>query len=302
MKKQAIIALDIGATSIKGAAFDRRGAFTARGSRHTEGKAGPGRVLDNAAALVESLSKGLSPLALGISSCGMIDPRTSTVIDSTSMMPGWPDTNIAAEMKKRTGLDCAARNDGDCAALGEAVFGAGRGTKVFAMFTLGTGVGGGITVSGKLFDGENCAAGRLGHIKPFPGGRKCACGARGCLEAYASAYACRAALGMEPLEAFRLAAAGNARAKEFVEKAACALGLVFADLANIINPGVIAVGGGMAGGWHSLRPGIMKAFNRCALAQSRADIKIVQAITGNNAGLLGAFTLIHRLPDSRLVT
>ena len=292
MKRQAIIALDIGATSIKGAAFDRRGVFLARGACPTGGKAGPVRVLDNAAALVKSLSKGLSPRALGVSSCGMIDPRTSTVIDATSVMPGWPGTDIAGEMKKRSGLACAVRNDGDCAALGEAVFGSGRGAKVFAMFTLGTGVGGGIILDGKLLDGENYAAGRLGHIKPFPGGRKCACGARGCLEAYASAYACRAALGMEPREAFKLAAAGDAKAKLFVRKAARALGVVFSDLANAINPGVIAVGGGMAGGWRSLRPGVMETFNQCALTVPRAGIKIIPASTGNDAGLLGAFTLV----------
>lgn len=292
MKKQAIITLDIGATAIKGAAMDQRGNFLARGSRPTEGRSGPGRVLDNAAALVNSLSKGLAPKALGISSCGMIDPRTSTVIDATSVMPGWPGTDIAAGMKKRTGLRCAARNDGDCAALGEALFGAGKGAKVFAMFTLGTGVGGGITVDGKLFDGETYAAGRMGHIKPFPYGRKCACGARGCLEAYASAYASRAVLGVEPLEAFKLAAAGDAKAVLFVREAARALGIVFADLANTINPGVIAVGGGMAGGWSALRPGVMAAFNECALPQSRSGLKIVRALTGNDAGLLGAFTLI----------
>ncbi len=294
MKRAAVIALDIGATSIKAAVLDTEGNFLAKASAPTQGAAGPERVLDNAAALAGQLSRGLAPKAIGVSSCGMIDPRRSTVVYATSVMPGWAGTNIAAGLKARTGLRCAARNDGDCAALGEALYGAGKGAAVFAMYTLGTGVGGGITIKGRLLDGENCAAGRLGHVKVHPGGRLCACGARGCLEAYASAYACRAALEMEPKQAFALAAKGDKAGEAFVHAAANALGLAFADLANTLNPGVIAVGGGMAAGWRLMKAGIMETFAANALPQACGSIRIVPAVTGNDAGLLGAFALVSK--------
>ena len=293
---KTVIALDIGATSIKAAAISADGKILRRATAPTGGAKGPATVLGNAQKLAEELLAAYPKAsALGVSSCGSINPETGEVVEATSVMPGWTGTKLRRELARRCGLETAVRNDGEAAALGEAVFGAGKDARVFLMLTLGTGVGGGIVSDGQIFGGENFLAGKIGHMKAVRGGRLCGCGARGCLESYASAYACRKALGMEPKEAFELALKGNKKAAVFVEEAGHALGMVLADVANCINPGVIAIGGGMAGGFKQLRPALMEAFNENAMPSIARSVKIVQARCGNNAGVLGAAALVLKI-------
>lgn len=294
---RTVIALDIGATSIKAAAIDSEGRVLTRASAPTEGAKGPNRVLENAAALVDRMQNecGNEGLSLGVSSCGSIDPATGVVVEATIVMPDWPGTDIKSFMEKRARLKTAVRNDGEAAALGEAVYGAGKGVKVFAMLTLGTGVGGGLVFNGEIFGGETNLAGKIGHMKAVQDGRDCSCGARGCLEAYASAYACRAAFGKEPLEVFSMAVKGDEKAAAFVCEAGTALGRVCADLCNCLNPGMIAIGGGMAEGWELLYPHVMMEFEKCAMQETAKAVKIHKAVCGNDAGVLGAAALAMKL-------
>ncbi len=204
--KPAVIGVDLGATRIKAGLVDGAGRILARATIATQASRGPGTVLANAAALVNQLRREGKPKALGVGSTGMIDPCLGRVIAATETMPGWAGTELAAQLRRRAGLPCRVDNDGNAAALGEAAFGAGRGQKVFAMLTLGTGVGGGIVIDGRVLHGAGFMAGKLGHLKVKPGGRLCPCGARGCLEAYASASACRRAFpGKDERTVFSLA-------------------------------------------------------------------------------------------------
>lgn len=293
---RTVIALDIGATSIKAAVVDKDGRILARAAAPTEGAKGPDTVLANAAALAGKLQKEYPDVvSLGISSCGSIDPSTGIVVEATIVMPNWPGTDIKSYMEKHTGLKTAVRNDGEAAALGEAVYGAGKDVKVFVMLTLGTGVGGGLVFNGEIFGGETNLAGKIGHMKVVTEGNECSCGAKGCLEAYASAYACRQAFGREPEEIFALAARDDAKAASFVCSAGSALGRVCADLCNCLNPGMIAIGGGMAEGWEQLRPHIMREFENCAMQETAKAVRIEKAVCKNDAGVLGSAVLALRL-------
>ena len=151
------------------------------------------RFLKEAGGMIRKLCKEYPAGRAGISSCGLIDSKKGTILYSNNIR--WKNKNITADMAKYTGLTVSIANDAKCAALAEAVLGAGKGYERVCMITLGTGVGGAFIRGGRLeksIDGGGAYAdgdGILGHITVEHGGRECTCGRRGCLEAYASAGA-----------------------------------------------------------------------------------------------------------------
>jgi len=146
-------------------------------------------------------------------------------------------------------------------------------------------------IDGEVLRGDGFMAGHLGHLLVRRGGRRCACGARGCLEAYASNWALRRALGMDARDAVRAARAGDGRAKRALDEAADALGTAFADIAHTVNPSVIAVGGGIGRGFRHFAPRALARFEDRALPGAVRSTRIVPAALGNDAGLVGATLL-----------
>jgi glucokinase len=210
-------------------------------------------------------------------------------------MPGLEGTDLPREIRRRTGCRTFADNDGNAAALGEARHGAGRGVRSVAMLTLGTGVGGGYVLDGAVVRGGGEMAATFGHLKVRRGGRRCACGARGCLEAYASAWAFRnSALRMDGKELFGAARRGEDRAGRLLDEAADALGTAFAEIAHALNPDVIVVGGGIARGWPRLRPRAIARFREDALPRAFASTRVVRAALGTDAGIVGAACLLDQ--------
>jgi glucokinase len=211
------------------------------------------------------------------------------VLETTDTLPGWAGVDIPRELARRLSVPCRADNDGNAAALAEATFGAGRGLDTVAMLTLGTGVGGGLVIGGRIFHGAGGMTATFGHLPVRPDGRRCACGARGCLEAYASAWAMRRARGGgEPDEVFRRARGGDPRARALVEAAADALGVALAQIAHAINPDVIVLGGGIARGFGALRGRAFRRYGELALARARETTAIRRARLGTAAGIVGA--------------
>ena len=326
MVSDAVIAVDIGATSTKAALIacrvpgaslcpehptrdrgdpatnntsraTRAPSVLARADAVTPGRQGKEAVLDCVAGLIAKLTGGpigepgdddpRAPRVIGAGSCGLVDAR-GRVLETTDTMPGWDGTDIPAELARRTGLACVADNDGNAAALGEATWGVGRGAHLFAMLVLGTGVGGGIALGGEILHGAGSMAGTFGHLCVRPGGRTCACGARGCLEAYASAWAFRRYAGADASEVFARAEAGDPAATRHVTDAARALGAGLAHIAHTLNPQVIAIGGGISRSWHLLAETAMETFNATTLGAARSSTKIAPAQLGPDAGLIGA--------------
>lgn len=331
-----VIAIDIGATTIKAgllawqpAAPSRAsssptstmsGEWTilARAGAATPGSRGAEAVLCQVTRLVIELSAAADssrpgttdgapsasrPAAIGVASCGLVD-RHGLVIETTDTMPGWDGTDIPAEIIRRTGIHCVADNDGNVAALGEALHGAGRGAASFAMLTLGTGVGGGVVIDGQVLHGAGSMAGTFGHLCVVPGGRRCACGAHGCLEAYASAWAMRRYAGADAEALFRRAEGADdadrqevRSAIEHIDQAADALGRALGHIAHVLNPDIIAIGGGIARSWPRLRHRALTRFTDCTLQSARKTTRIAPARLGPDAGLIGAAALAAGHPQ-----
>ena len=291
-----VIGIDFGATFIKAAAVTPEGRVVRRRRIPTVGSKGPDGLLDDLARLVDTLGKNQPIEGVGIGFCGMVDVTRQVVRYTTDTLPGWENVPLAEGLRDRCGLPCVCDNDGNVAALGEFLVGAGVGTKSMVLFTLGTGVGGGVVVDGQLLQGASDTAGHLGHLKVRAGGRRCPCGARGCLEAYASAWAFRRAMHAEPPEVFRLARAGDEQAESVVRKAAWALGRAFADIACTINPEMIVIGGGMARSWAMLKKEAMIAFAQNALRGATQATTVQRTKLGNDAGVIGAALRVLGLP------
>lgn len=290
-----VVGVDFGATSIRAGLVDR-GKVVARARTETRPDRGVDGLIEDTAVLVEELAHRTGPAGVGVGFCGMVDAEEGRIIESTDTLPGWRDVPLAEQLSARLGMRVDVDNDANCAALGEGFFGAGRGLRSFAVFTLGTGIGGAILLHGELLRGAGFMAGKLGHIKVRAGGRRCACGAQGCVEAYASAYGLRRAYGADADTVFKDARAKNPRAERLVKEAAEALGTAFADVANVINPDRIAVGGGIAKAWKQLAPVALATFEKKALPAAARSTEVVLAELGDDAGILGASVLASQ-PD-----
>lgn len=240
------------------------------------------------------------PRAIGVGFCGIVDADRGVVLQTTETLAGVRDFGLAKALEESLGLPCRIDNDANVATLAEGTLGHGANSKSFAMFTLGTGVGGGVMVQGALLRGAGFMAGNLGHIKVRRQGRKCACGALGCLEAYASAWAWRRAVsryaplrGADAKRVFEAARAQDPFAQKLVSGAAEALGSAMSSLAVTTNPEVIAVGGGLSRGWAQLRAGVQRGFIAGSLDPAVRSTRIIKAKLGPRAGVLGAALLAN---------
>ena len=315
------IGIDIGGTKIAGGLVSRRGEVEKRLEWPTNasegGQAVMSRVIELTAELVSSASGEIE--GIGVANGGQIHPETGVVLYATPLLPGWTGMRIKDILKERFGLPVRVINDARAAALGEGLFGAARGVKDFVCLTLGTGVGGGIFADGRLLMGAMGNAGSIGHMVICCGGRECNCGSRGCLEAYASGTAITARTlelaaerGLDtPLihsiksdlsAGARLlgeaASAGDKFALEVIREAGGYLGCGLASLINLLNPALIVIGGSVAELGDLLLDPARETASKRALRGTSGLVRIVRSELGNDAGLLGAASLIWRIKES----
>ena len=179
--KQLYIGIDLGGTFIKGGIVTGEGEIITSGKIPTEADLGDARVADNIASLIDSLieKSGASRgdiLGVGIGSPGMVDSAEGTIIYANNLPFSY--FPLAREIERRTGFSARVANDANAATLGEARFGSARGRSSVVMLTIGTGVGGGVIIDGKLFEGNRSAGAELGHMTLVSGGEMCSCGRR----------------------------------------------------------------------------------------------------------------------------
>jgi glucokinase len=216
------------------------------------------------------------------------------VLTSAPNLPGWRDVPVGEIVADTLGVPVAVEHDVRMAALGEARLGAGRGVARFVCVTVGTGIGAAILLDGRLYRGATGAAGEIGHVPVTSDGTRCGCGRRGCLETIASgrAIATRAqALGVmaeSAAEVFARAAAGDPACVRVVGDAVTALADGLTMLVNVLNPDVIAIGGGVAGAGAALLDPLRAAVRRSAWAPAAEAVRIVPAALGARAGAIGA--------------
>ncbi|MFB6889794.1 ROK family protein [Kitasatospora sp. NPDC056327] len=255
--------VDIGGTKISAGLVTGDGTLERIVTVPTPAAEGPAAVLAAAAGAVRGLDHDV--LAVGIGSAGVIDPVGGLVRSATDALPGWAGTDLRGGLRDHLGVPVAVDNDVHAHALGEAWTGAAAGRRTVLLVAVGTGVGGSLLVDGRVHHGARAAAGHVGHIAATPAaGLPCTCGGTGHVEAVSSGPALLTAYlrrggtpGTGHLSRVAAAAgAGDELAAEVLADGARALGQVIGGLANVLDPDVVLIGGGVSrcgdAWWHPL--------------------------------------------------
>ena len=260
-----------------------------RTDRSAKGKA---QVIHNIEKAVETLAKTIKGRIsrIGVGIPGPIDFKTGVVIEPPNL-PGWKKVNLKSDLSKKFNVPVFIDNDANCAALGEALFGAGQNARDFIYITVSTGIGGGIIIDRKLYRGINGSAGEFGHMVIEPHGFKCGCGNTGCFEAMASGTSIKTRSGEDAMAVHIKAQQGDKKSLEVIKETAHYLGLGIANLVNIFNPELVIVGGGLSNMGELLLKPTREEFDKYALLLPKKTVRIVRAKLGARSGLLGAIAL-----------
>ena len=311
-----IVGVDLGGTKIAVAVISEDGGRMAGfRSESTPVDAGPEGVVVEIGKLVDeaiqraraSEGDGIEIIGMGIGAPGPLDTKSGVVLLTPNL--GWKDMPLRDRMKELTGLDAALDNDANCAVLGETWKGAARAGRIVIGVTIGTGIGGGIVVGGKLYHGASDVAGEFGHMTIDSTGRRCGCGNYGCLEAYASGPAI-ARRAVEAVEAgtesalashadgildnvtaetvFRAAEAGDELAIEVVRETARFLGTGIANLVNALNPEMVVICGGVTRAGDALLNPLRTEVRKRAFKPAVDACRIVPGELKDTAGVYGA--------------
>ena len=303
------IGVDLGGTNIKVGLVSEEGEVVRRHSAATRAEGGPEvvarRICQATRECMQAASLDVGSLGgLGVGSPGTIDLESGVVLFSPNL-PGWRDVPLVRMIEDDLGLSCALDNDANVAALGELWLGAGRGCSSLVLLTLGTGIGGGIVLDGRIWHGGNGVAGEIGHVSINPDGPLCGCGNRGCFETYASATAMvrrmREAIhsGVQSSLAdagdqltaemiHRAAVAGDRAARENIEQTGRYLGLGVSNIMHLLNPQVIAFSGGVTAAGEMLMAPLRDEVDSRTLEASRRGVKVCFAELPRDAGIIGA--------------
>ncbi len=314
-KPLSAIGIDIGGTNIKLGLVSARGRMLHR--EHLATRDFPGRfaMLNELVRRIASLRitatrKNFRVTGVGIGAPGPINVEKGSVYFLPNIR-GWKNVALRSVLRRRLGIPVFVDNDANAMAFGEFLFGAGRGAKSLIGLTLGTGVGGGIVLDGKLFHGHAYSAAEVGHVTINENGPRCACGSRGCVETYVG----NRYFILEVLRRlkkarrgllYRWVVSGARLTPELVEKAARKgdalsrqmwketgehLGTALAGLVNVLNPERIVVGGGVAkAGAFIFRP-LQKTLQKKAFPIAVASVRVLPATLGTDAGVIGAAAL-----------
>jgi glucokinase len=312
-----VLAVDLGGTKIVTALITPQGEILSREYTPTlaeEGvKAVIARMLAAASGVLRNASLPYPSLSgIAIAAAGAIDSEKGIVTDSPNL-PGWHNVPLKDEIQLSTGVRTFVINDATAAALGEHRFGAGRGVNNLIYLTVSTGIGGGIIIDGKLYEGASGAAGELGHMTIDLNGPRCACGNIGCLEMLASGKAIAReaqrliAQGAKTImldlaegdaqfvTAVTVATAaqkGDAVALSVINKAAANLGVGLVNFVNIFNPEMIIVGGGVGKMGELLLKPARRVVSERAFQFPASVVRIVSSELGDNSGVFGAVAFV----------
>ena len=308
------LGIDLGGTNVAAAVVDRDGTILGKVSLPTP-RTGAEAVADQMAAAARAAAEkaGVSleqVESVGIGSPGTIEPEQGLIRFWSNL--NFVDVPLGGLMEARLHKKIYLENDANAAALGEYAAGAGKGSQSMVAITLGTGVGGGAVLNGKLYTGFNYAGMEVGHFVIEYGGRLCTCGRKGCFEAYCSATAlikrtrevmeehpdsllwqlAGSLEGVDGRTPFDAAARGDAAAGKVIDEYVNYLGCGVASLVNIFQPEVFCIGGGPSAQGETLMAPVRYILNREDYARNSVHrTRLVQAALGNDAGIIGAALL-----------
>ncbi|AFM40074.1 ROK family protein, putative glucokinase [Desulfosporosinus acidiphilus SJ4] len=315
--KSVIMGIDLGGTSIKLGLVNISGQIvqslewpTPKNKSYHEVIAAFERMSEQL--LRESSYSWRDILGVGIGIPGFLDFSTGSVFEVVNL--GWHQVPLKEELERIWDVPVLLENDANAAALGEMWTGAGKGASHIICLTIGTGIGGGVIINGDIYHGANGSAGEIGHITvKEQGGRPCNCGKKGCLETEASATAIvlktleqvKGASGLLKEEyakqgnsitaksVVELAKLGDPTCQTIIADAGTVLGKALANMCYLLNPELIVIGGGISYAGEILFKPLTESFRNFALPRVRENTSIVQAKLGNQAGIVGAASLIH---------
>ena len=289
------IGVDLGGTNLRAAAIDRTGHLLDKPiSVDTNYHGGREAVISDIVNAVTTLKQQFASARLagvGIGVPGFIRLREGFITNSNNL-PYLENFPVRDEIEKRLGTPIILENDANAAALGETWQGAGRDVDSLVLLTLGTGIGGGIVIDGRLRLGPLSAAGEIGHQTVMPNGPLCACGNPGCLEVIAAGPAIARAAGYPDTESAATAARnGDPRAQQAFREAAFYLGIAAANLVTALHPDALLFSGGMSELVDLLLMPVRAAVNERVRMFPADGVAVRRAAAGPNAGLLGALAL-----------
>jgi len=320
-RKKYIVGVDLGGTNVRAAVLDRETEQVIARGDNLPSFAMEGIELTAAqiakAATIAIEKAGITTdevLGVGVAVPGHVKPAEGMVMWAPNFRDQWRKVQIVKPIQDRLGLPVHIGNDANLAALGEFTYGVGRAVRHLAMITLGTGIGGGIIIDGRILEGADGGAAEVGHMVVMPGGRG-GNGAFGSIEGLAQRDAIieRAArkvqegretvlaklsdydrFALTPATIAEAANSGDAVAIEVFEETGYYLGVTVANLINILNPQMVVVGGGIAQSGELIMAPIRRAAYACAIRSLSRTCQIVPSALGDNAGIMGAVALIEQ--------
>lgn len=312
MKKYAF-GVDVGGTTCKLGLFETGGKLMDKWEIRTNTENGGAAILPDVAASVETklTEKGIGKEEIQGIGIGVPGPVSENGVVSCCVNLGWHDVDVVKELSALTGFTVRAGNDANVAALGEMWQGGAKGSKNIVMVTLGTGVGGGVIVGGRIVAGFDGAGGEIGHMTVCADEKEpCNCGRRGCLEQYVSATgivrvtkrrldAAEDATSLREIDREVLSAkdvldaakAGDVVALELVDEVCGILGAALSNIACVVNPEIIVIGGGVSKAGDLLTDGIRRHFMQHAFSSCK-NTKFALAGLGNDAGIYGGVQML----------
>ena len=308
---EAAVAVDLGGTNLRTAIVDHSGKVLHWEKR--DKPSGKQAIIDviilevNKAAVLADV-EGLKTVGVGISTGGRVDFRTGTIVDSTALIADWKDVHIKDLIEESLNIPTSVDNDGNCSAIAEKTFGKAMSAQNFISIALGTGIGGGIYVDGRILRGENNYAAEIGHVTVDANGPNCSCGSCGCIELYASGsglarwareeYPSLVELTPEHELSSRFisesARSGNIAALDILRRAGGMLGAAAAGWVNIFNPSMIVISGSLVRLGDAYFDAFRETVRRRSIRPTVDVLKIEFSDFDKEAGIIGAAALVFQ--------
>ena len=299
MAQKLYLGIDIGGTKVAAGLVDAQGGimFKTRVPMTANLDAARGfAAVTEAAEAVQNANPGIAFAGIGVTSPGPLDPRTGVVLNPPNL-PCWRNFPLGDEMSKHFGVPIHVDNDANAAALAETMWGAGRRHRCVFYATIGTGIGTGIVIDGRIWHGRTGAAAEGGHMTIDRNGPSCSCGKRGCIEAFASGGAIAARAQQVSCEAVAEAwRAGDPVAEDVLRETAGLLAIWLGNVIDLLEPDVIVVGGGVGelmSSWFDFIRGVLPKWS---VNQRCREIPLLLANYKEDAGIAGAAALCLNAP------
>jgi glucokinase len=306
------IGVDLGGTNLRVAAVNENGGLFDQLNLETLVERGRedvvNRLTNGILELVNRWKDRYELAGIGIGIPGILRLREGVLVASPNL-PGWENFNVRAQIARRLNSPFLLENDANAAALGEKWIGSGRNVNHLCFLTMGTGIGGGLILDGRIWHGVSGMAAELGHVTLYPEGRLCACGNKGCLEAYAAASAVvkaaqemlqagTASEGLQKLavsglkltsaRVYELAKENDPSAQEIYRQVGRALGLAIANFINIFDIDTFVLGGGAVDAWDMFEKSMFEEVDRRSYVWRNDPRRILKSSLGSQAGIFGA--------------